>query len=308
MAGSCRSPPLRSGRDLPATDDRQGELFESGRPGSNRRRPAWEAFAALAGQGFLGGGSGNGMTQYGYKVAIRLWPLLPQGPRGGRALSWLRGRESVGSGFLCQERRGDGDPTRRTQAFRGAGGGCRRLQPPGRHRRGGHARAATLHKAGADRSGHRGASRPHHQDHRRRHPGRVSERRRRRALRAGRAAPYGGAQCRDRCRPPHRPPDRNSPGRCRGRWRRPAGRRRQHRGAPGRHRGPGRHQSFGGCLAPGPRQAAGGLRRSGGAGAEKHRAPHASLSHRPGRRRGSACTSRYHCPTSLRSRCCRSRT
>src|SRR5947199_3995585 len=37
---------------------------ESGRPGSNRRRPAWEAFAALAGHGFFGGGSRNGITQY----------------------------------------------------------------------------------------------------------------------------------------------------------------------------------------------------------------------------------------------------
>src|SRR5207247_9891943 len=33
-------------------------------PGSNRRRPAWEAFLALAGQGFFGGGSRNGITQY----------------------------------------------------------------------------------------------------------------------------------------------------------------------------------------------------------------------------------------------------
>src|SRR5438046_10717162 len=39
-------------------------LHESGRPGSNRRRPAWEAFWALVGQGFFGGGSRNGITQY----------------------------------------------------------------------------------------------------------------------------------------------------------------------------------------------------------------------------------------------------
>src|SRR5213076_1840354 len=39
-------------------------LHESGRPGSNRRRPAWEAFAALVGQGFFGGGSRNRITQY----------------------------------------------------------------------------------------------------------------------------------------------------------------------------------------------------------------------------------------------------
>src|SRR5439155_6129319 len=38
---------------------------ESGRPGSNRRRPAWEAFLALVEQGFFGDGSRNGLTQYG---------------------------------------------------------------------------------------------------------------------------------------------------------------------------------------------------------------------------------------------------
>jgi hypothetical protein len=37
---------------------------ESGRPGSNRRRPAWEAFLALVEQGFFGGGSRNRITQY----------------------------------------------------------------------------------------------------------------------------------------------------------------------------------------------------------------------------------------------------
>src|SRR5262249_50063320 len=31
---------------------------------SNRRRPAWEAFRAVVGQGFFGGGSRNGITQY----------------------------------------------------------------------------------------------------------------------------------------------------------------------------------------------------------------------------------------------------
>src|SRR5262249_19615690 len=39
-------------------------LQESGRPGSNRRRPAWEAFSALVAQGFFGGGSRHGITQY----------------------------------------------------------------------------------------------------------------------------------------------------------------------------------------------------------------------------------------------------
>src|SRR5437667_2448759 len=40
-------------------------LHETGRPGSNRRRPAWEALSALVGQGFFGGGSRNGITEYG---------------------------------------------------------------------------------------------------------------------------------------------------------------------------------------------------------------------------------------------------
>src|SRR6266403_4256290 len=48
----------------PEAPDRTGASDESGRPGSNRRRPAWEAFWALAGQGFFGGGSRNGITQY----------------------------------------------------------------------------------------------------------------------------------------------------------------------------------------------------------------------------------------------------
>ena len=45
----------------------------------NRRRPAWEAFVALVGQGFFGGGSRNGITQYARarpgtrRLARRLW-------------------------------------------------------------------------------------------------------------------------------------------------------------------------------------------------------------------------------------------
>src|SRR5437667_12334156 len=38
---------------------------EGGRPGSNRRRPAWEGGLALVEQGFFGDGSRNGITQYG---------------------------------------------------------------------------------------------------------------------------------------------------------------------------------------------------------------------------------------------------
>src|SRR2546422_136414 len=53
-----RRRPALGGRAL------SSRTHESGRPGSNRRRPAWEAFLALAGQGFFGGGSGNRITQY----------------------------------------------------------------------------------------------------------------------------------------------------------------------------------------------------------------------------------------------------
>src|SRR5262249_32439167 len=41
-----------------------GLAASSWRPGSNRRRPAWEAVWALAGKGFLGGGRRIGITQY----------------------------------------------------------------------------------------------------------------------------------------------------------------------------------------------------------------------------------------------------
>src|SRR5439155_2766839 len=43
---------------------RNRRFLKSGRPGSNRRRPAWEAFLALVGQGFFGGGSRNRITRY----------------------------------------------------------------------------------------------------------------------------------------------------------------------------------------------------------------------------------------------------
>src|SRR2546425_3162645 len=70
-------------------------MFASG-PGSNRRRPAWEAFRALVGQGFFGGGSRNRITQYDC------------GSRKGRrraGADWLPGRESVGSLSLSPARR-----------------------------------------------------------------------------------------------------------------------------------------------------------------------------------------------------------
>jgi len=51
-------------RARPRNVARTRRFHESGRPGSNRRRPAWEAFLALVGQRFFGGGSRNRITQY----------------------------------------------------------------------------------------------------------------------------------------------------------------------------------------------------------------------------------------------------
>ena len=78
-----RRPALSSSALSPRT-------HESGRPGSNRRRPAWEAFWALVGQDFFGGGSRNGITQYGsvrFRLAISQaaggvpFTCLTSGPR-----------------------------------------------------------------------------------------------------------------------------------------------------------------------------------------------------------------------------------
>ena len=55
---------------------------ESGRPGSNRRRPAWEAFSALAGQGFFGAGSRNGITQYA-RCRLGFWQFHRSPSFGG---------------------------------------------------------------------------------------------------------------------------------------------------------------------------------------------------------------------------------
>src|SRR5436309_9963249 len=57
---------------------------ESGRPGSNRRSPAWEAVLALVGQGFFGGGSRNGITQYTLR-SLQIGDF----PRGGVPVAWL---------------------------------------------------------------------------------------------------------------------------------------------------------------------------------------------------------------------------
>src|SRR5436305_13503184 len=59
---------------------RNRRFLESGRPGSNRRRPAWEAFLALVGQGFFGGGSRIGITQYGATALVFAILLGQRGP------------------------------------------------------------------------------------------------------------------------------------------------------------------------------------------------------------------------------------
>src|SRR5437016_6999994 len=85
--------PPGCGRRLAAVEG-EGTLFllrgsdESGRPRSNRRRPAWEAFSALAGQGSFGGGSRNGIRQYtdvGFDFPDSTIPRLSD-PPGQQAL------------------------------------------------------------------------------------------------------------------------------------------------------------------------------------------------------------------------------
>src|SRR5438552_11440697 len=71
---------------------------ESGRPGSNRRRPAWEAFLALAGQGFFGGGSRRGITQYGPLSTASFRPARSSSSQEGRQMTSLRGKVAVVTG------------------------------------------------------------------------------------------------------------------------------------------------------------------------------------------------------------------
>src|SRR5437016_11215826 len=66
---------------------RNRRFLESGRPGSNRRRPAWEAFLALAGQGFFDGGSRNGITQYTLQ-SLQIGDFPPRRSSGRVAVLW----------------------------------------------------------------------------------------------------------------------------------------------------------------------------------------------------------------------------
>ena len=116
-------------------------------------------------------------------------------------------------------------------------GGCGRIQPTCRRGRGSHTGAAPRASQRSDRSDHRRASRARGEAHRRRHPHRVPQRGRCRALRHRGAERHGRAQRRPAARAPHRVPRRHPSRRCgRGERRRPDGRWRQYRRAVGRHR------------------------------------------------------------------------
>src|SRR3989475_5326384 len=103
---------------------------KSGRPGSNRRRPAWEAFWALAGQGFFGGGSRNGITQYGLAAPdIRDFPPFRERPFETSAAPRPSSCWSPRNGGARRASRPRRDPPNLT---RGAGSGV--VGPP-RHNR-----------------------------------------------------------------------------------------------------------------------------------------------------------------------------
>ena len=99
-------------------------------PGSNRRRPAWEAVWALAGQGFFGGGSRNGITQYGLAAPdIRDFPPFRERPFETSAAPRPSSCWSPRNGGARRASRPRRDPPNLT---RGAGSGV--VGPP-RHNR-----------------------------------------------------------------------------------------------------------------------------------------------------------------------------
>ena len=122
--------PDASRRSPPEAPDRTGASEESGRPGSNRRRPAWEAFRALAGQGFFDGGSRNGITQYGLAAPdIRDFPPFRERPFETSAAPRPSSCWSPRNGGARRASRPRRDPPNLT---RGAGSGV--VGPP-RHNR-----------------------------------------------------------------------------------------------------------------------------------------------------------------------------
>ena len=197
----------------------------------------------------------------------------------------------------------------------GAGGGCRRLQPPDGSRRGRHAGPAEVAAQDAGRSLHRRASRPHRQDHRRRHAGRVRQRRRCGALRGRNPARHGRAKRRCAAGHAHRIPDRHPCRRHHHRRQRYFRRRRQHRGPAGGHRRTRRRLHLRRRAAADSRQGRFRIRRHGPAEPEEHRRADARVALAAGRSVLVVDDGETHrprpplaLPTSPPSRCCRSRT
>ena len=103
-------------------------------------------------------------------------------------------------------------------------------------------------------------------------------------------------------------PHRRACRRCHGRWRQSARRRGQYRGPAGKPRRARRDLRLGRRARSDRQQAAAGFRRSRRAAGQEHRAGDPGV---PGASRNSRRLSpspRCRCPTSRRSRCCRSRT
>ena len=160
------------------------------------------------------------------------------------------------------------------QAGGHSGVGHRRILEARRRRRGSDSGAAPRAQKRPHRPDDIRASGPCGQAHRRRSPGRIPQRGRRSALRHRDAERHDRAQRRPAARAPHRIPRRHSPRRRgRGKRRRPDGRRRQYRGAPGRHRQTGRDLPVRGRLPPGQGAARADGERSRSQGPQEHRRP-----------------------------------
>ena len=185
--------------------------------------------------------------------------MMASGPRPPSRGCALR----QGATHASAERRASarGDPRRRHG----------RLQPADGGRRDRHARPPQDAPAGADRSLHRQEQGPDHQDHRRRHAGRVPERHRGRPMRGRGAGAHGPAQRRRGTGALDPVPHRHQSRRRDRRRRRHLGRRRQRRRPP---RDPGRarrHLRLRRRARPGRHPARARLHRSRRAGGQEHR-------------------------------------
>ena len=189
-----------------------------------------------------------------------------------RPRPWGRGCGSAGSRDGGAGRRAPavGDPRRRHG----------RLQPADGGRRGRHARPPAHAPAGADRPRDRQEQGPDHQDHRRRHAGRVPERHRGGAVRGRGAGAHGAPQRRRRPGALDPVPHRHQSRRRDRRRRRHPGRRRQRRRPARDHGRARRHLRLGGRARPGRHTTRACLHRSRRAGGQEHRAADPRLRHR----------------------------